>query len=138
MIDGITNSLCLFATQPDSYRVWGRFDHQRPTFGPTEWMIVGGLAAFVAAAAVLSYWLSKRRQNDFWHDSSSRLFHELCRAHRLDLANRRLMKNLAAARGIDNVAALFVEPDHFDTTNLPPALKSSASELRQLRHKLFE
>ena len=102
MIDGITNWLCLLAARPDSARVWGRFDHQRPTFGSTGWMIVAGLVALLAAAALLSHWLSKRRQRDFWYDSSSRLFRELCRAHRLDLANRRLMQKLAAARGVEN------------------------------------
>jgi hypothetical protein len=138
MIDGITNWFCLLAARPDSARVWGRFDHQRPTFGSTGWMIVAGLVALLAAVALLSNWLSKRRQRDFWYDSSSRLFRDLCRAHRLNLANRRLMQKLASARGVDNAAALFVEPNYFDFKSLPETLKSSDGELLHLRHELFE
>jgi hypothetical protein len=137
MIDGFAN-LCRLLLADDSYRVWGRFDHQRGGFGRTEWLIVGGATALLLITMLVSHLRTKRLQKDFWYDSSSRLLHGLSHAHRLDLANRRLMKKLTSARGVENAAELFVEPEYFDTTNLPPALKTSAGELRQLRHRLFE
>lgn len=137
MISSAVDCFWLLATRPDSYRVWGRFDRQRATFGATEWLIAAGAIALVVAVWV-SYRLAIHHQKEFWCDNSSRLFHDLCRAHRLDLANRRLMKKLASERGVDHPADLFVEPEYFDTANLPPALKTSATELRQLRHQLFE
>ena len=82
--------------------------------------------------------ISRRRRRDFAYDSPPRLFADLCRAHKLNWSNRRLLKHLAAARGLKCPATLFVEPEHFDMTNVPPALKPSAGELRQLRHKLFD
>jgi hypothetical protein len=82
--------------------------------------------------------ISRRRRRDFAYDSPPRLFADLCRAHKLNWSNRRLLKHLATARGLKCPARLFVEPDYFDMTNVPPALKSSAAELRQLRHRLFD
>ena len=87
---------------------------------------------------LVSFLLARRRQKEFLHNSPSRLFHELCRAHRLDLANRRRLKKLAAAENAESAAALFVEPKYFDAANIPQSLNSSANELRQLRSKLFE
>jgi hypothetical protein len=56
----------------------------------------------------------------------------------LNWSNRRLMKQLATARGLKTPATLFIEPEYFDVTNLPAALQSSAKELRKLRHRVFD
>ncbi len=98
------------------------------------------LVAVTLLVVVTIAWqaISSRRRRDFDHDRPSRLFADLCRAHKLSWANRRLLKHLAAARDLKCPAALFVEPEFFDMTNVPPALKASAGELRQLRHKLFD
>jgi hypothetical protein len=128
MIAQLANSLYLLAVGPP----------RRNTNFDTEWTILASLAVVVALGLLVSHWISRRRQKEFWCDSSSQLFHDLCRAHRLDRANRRLMQKLASARGVESAAELFVEPDNFDATNLPKVLDSSANELRQLRHELFE
>jgi hypothetical protein len=108
-----------------------------PDIGPHELLIVSILTLLVVITIVWRT-ISRRRRRDFDYNSPPRLFSQLCRAHKLTWANRRLLKHLATARDLKCAATLFVEPDHFDLTNLPPALKSSAHELRQLRHKLFD
>lgn len=124
------------ATLDQAGGVWGRFDHQRPVFGAHELIILVSVAALLAGAL---FWeaIKRRREREFWFNSNSRLFAEMCHAHRLDRSSRRLLKQLAASRGLKNPAELFVEPDHFDTTNLPLELKPRAPGVRQLRHELF-
>src|SRR4051812_11948030 len=118
--------------------LWGRFDNKRMTFDGNDLLIVGGVTLLVLCAFAWQLILRRRHQRDFWFDSTSRMFAELCRAHKLGRSNRRLLKQLAIARGLGNATVLFVEPDHFEATDLPPELKASASDLRQLRHKLFD
>lgn len=136
MIDRATHWMQLIATRQDSAGVWGRFDNQRPEFGIHEMIILGSVALLLAGTLVWQA-MKRRRQREFWFNSASRLFGELCRSHHLDRSSRRLLKHLAAARGLKNATELFVEPEYFDMTSLPLALKPSASELRQLRHTLF-
>jgi hypothetical protein len=128
MINQLAISLYLMAAGPP----------RRNTNFDTEWTILASLAVILALGLLVSHWISRRRQKEFWCDSSSQLFRELCRAHRLDRTNRRLMQKLASARGVGSAAELFVEPDNFDAANLSKVLDSSANELRQLRHELFK
>ena len=83
----------------DTYRVWGRFDNQRGGFGVTLWLIFGGAIAILLLTMLVSHLCAKHHKKEFWHDSPPRLFNELCRAQRLDSANRRLIKKLASERG---------------------------------------
>jgi hypothetical protein len=138
MIGPALNSLYLVFGYQESGSLWGRFDNKRMTFDGNDLLIIGGATLLVLCAFAWQLLLRRRHQRDFWFDSTSRLFAELCRAHKLARSNRRLLKQLAIARGLGNANVLFVEPDHFDATDLPPELKESASDLRQLRHKLFD
>jgi hypothetical protein len=106
-------------------------------FGPNEVLILAAVTLLVIVTVVWQT-ISRRRQRDFEYDRPARLFADLCRAHKLNWSSRRLLKHLAAARGLKFPATLFVEPEYFDMTNVPPALKPSAAELRLLRHKLFD
>jgi hypothetical protein len=108
-----------------------------PDIGVYELLIISSLTLLVVIAIVWRT-ASQRRRRDFEYNSPPRLFSELCRAHKLTWSNRRLLKQLAAARDLKCAATLFVEPDYFDLTNLPSELKPAAHELRQLRHKLFD
>jgi hypothetical protein len=134
----VANWLGLLAENPDDFRVWGRFDNQRPGFGTAEWTVLIGALTLLMLIAATSYIIAKRRRSEFLHNSPKRLFHDLCRAHHLHMRNRRLLKKLAAARGVENAAELFVDPQYFDAADLPQALQSAESELRQLRHTLFD
>lgn len=113
-----------------------RLEHL-PDIGPYELLILGSVTLLLAITIVWRK-ISRRRRRDFDYSSPTRLFSELCRTHKLTWSSRRLLKQLAAARDLKSAAILFVEPEYFDLTNLPVALKPAAQELRQLRHNLFD
>lgn len=137
MIHSIIRAMPLLATWQESEGIWGRFDHQRPTLGVNELIILGVVIAAIVGTLIWQL-IAGRRLHDFRCNSASRLFGELCRVHRLGRTSRKLLKQLAVARSLKSADLLFVEPEYFDLTNIPPALKSSANELRQLRHRLFD
>jgi hypothetical protein len=89
-------------------------------------------------AALAWQFVPSRRRREFQCNSPARLFGELCRSHHVDRSTRRLLKQLAVVRGLNDPSVLFVEPDCFDVTSLPSSLTGSAAELRRLRHKLFD
>jgi hypothetical protein len=127
----------LLAASQEEFRVWGRFDHERAAFGPEQMLLVSGGFVLIVAAVLVWNRLTRRAQRTFTCNNSSRLFRELCRAHRLNGAARRLLKSLAAARELENPALVFVKPECFEPADLPPQLASSAAELRQLFQRLF-
>src|ERR1700759_4687423 len=97
----LSHCTILIAQTPDDYRVWGRFDNQPVTSGVPQWMLImGGTAVLLAIIALVQGLRSRRRRREFWHDNSARMFRDLCGAHRLNHANRRLLKKLATARGV--------------------------------------
>jgi hypothetical protein len=117
--------------------IWGRFDHERPRFDSADvWLLVSA-SALLIAMAVITYRSSRRRKQEFTHDSPRRLFRELCRRHCLPLASRRLLKRLAAAHGVSDPAILFVNSTHFDAASLPVSLAPMADQIRTLRNQLF-
>ncbi len=128
----------LLAARMDLPRVWGRFDHQRPSFDWSQLLLIAGASALAIAAVVVWHRLTGRSSKNFSLNSPARFFNELSSAHGLRRSSRRLLKRLAAARGLPNPTMLFVEPKHFDSANLPDDLKPSADEVGQLRNRLFE
>jgi hypothetical protein len=130
--------MIMLALRNTSGGVWGRFDHGRPGVGVTEWAIIVGATVLLVVVMCISSWRAKRQKSQFLHDSKSRMFAELADAHRLSRAERRLLKKLAASKGLGNAATLFVEPDYFDAEKLPVALKTAASEMRHMRRELFD
>ena len=118
--------------------VWGRFDHSQPGVGSAEWSVMIGAAVLLMMTIAYSLWRSRRDKREFLFNSSPRIFNELSRAHRLDRAHQKLIRKLAVTNSVENAAAMFVEPEYFDTAKLPTALSSSASKYRQLRHELFD
>jgi len=128
---------CLLATRQDLHRVWGRFDYQRPSDGTSQLLIVVGMGVVAAAALLIWSLVARRPPRHFVSNSGARLFRELCHAHGLSFSTRRLLKRLAAARGLTTPAILFVEPQNFDTSSLPANLHPAANELQRLRAQLF-
>jgi hypothetical protein len=117
--------------------IWGRFDHERPRFDAEHLWTILSIVALVVGFAVVSYRSSQRAKRPFDVDKSTKLFRELCRAHRLSFGNRRLLKRLAAARNLSEPTLLFVEPRHFEIGQLPDGLCRYADEIRMLRDCLF-
>jgi hypothetical protein len=133
----IAHAMPIIAALQNSSGVWGRFDGQHASSGNYD-LVILAIAAIALIAAIAWQFVPHRRQREFRLNSSVRLFGELCRAHQLDRSQCRLLKQLAAARGITNQALLFVEPEQFDIATLSPRLKAAADEVRQLRHQLFD
>jgi hypothetical protein len=115
--------------------VWGRFDHEQPGLTTTHLWTLLSLTALLLATLVVAYRSSRRNKLEFTSDSSRRLFRELCRAHRLTWADRRLLRYLA--RRVAQPADLFVDASCFDTVNLPKRLQPSSREIQRLRDQLF-
>lgn len=137
MMQSAIQSMWLLAARQDLHRVWGRFDHERPGFGTSHIVTVAAALALLIAMALIWRRMARRSAREYSCDSRGRLFRELCGAHRLSRASRRLLKRLASARGVANPAMLFIEPAYLDATNLPAQLRSSTAELQMLREALF-
>lgn len=95
---------------------------------------------FIAAFAVLVWFLSRlamRNDKPGSYNNPRSLFRSLCRAHRLDRAERKLLERLAQFRQIKHPAALFLDPRQFETADLTADLRQQADKLRALREVLF-
>jgi hypothetical protein len=95
-----------------------------------------GIALLFAGGALYSY---LKRRNDMSErcDDPHKLFRELCMAHRLDRASRRLLLHLADATRMPQPAQVFLTPAAFDPARLPAALRGRVDELKRLRERLF-
>jgi hypothetical protein len=129
--------VCVLVAQQELHRVWGRFDHQRPSEGMSQLLLVVGLG--VLAAMTLLVWaiVERRPSRHFVSNSNAQLFREFCQAHGLNFASRRLLKRLARKRGVATPVLLFLEPQHFDTSTLPDELRPFATDVQRLRTQLF-
>ncbi len=97
--------------------------------------VIGGCA--VLAAAV---WWLLTRFTDIGRarpNSPRKLFAELCSAHGLDAANRRLLAKIARWQRLKHPARLFMEPERFETVNLSPQLAASREQVEAIRKQIF-
>ena len=95
--------------------------------------VTGVLVAGVLLWQLFSSWNNGRLPSN----SPRGLFRELCRAHRIDRAGRRLLKRLAVARGVSPPVLLFVRPECFTVTDLPDDLNEHAMAIVRLDEILF-
>jgi hypothetical protein len=137
MNHGIASGSRLLAEQIYYTREWDRLAQLLKLAPSCEVLILAAVTLLVIVTIVWQT-ISRRRHRDFHYDSPPRLFADLCRAHKLNWSNRRLLKHLATARGLKSPATLFVEPEYFDTTNVPLAMKESTNALKQLQRKFFD
>lgn len=94
-----------------------------------------GVAALVALAW-FSRWLARHDRRSLF-SSPRALFNALCKAHGLDYANRRLLKQLARAAGLSPPARAFVSPQCFEAARLPAPLRGQERAIDKLRQRLF-
>src|SRR5262245_27773720 len=95
--------------------------------------VTGVLVVSVLLWQLFTSWVNGRLPSN----SPRGLFRELCRAHRIDRAGRRLLKRLAVARGITPPVLLFVHPECFSVADLPDDLNDHAMEIVRLDEILF-
>jgi hypothetical protein len=104
--------------------------------GADEFLGTIGLFALLFVGIILVRQIAEQYQEDRYDDPNA-LFRELCRKHHLGFANKRLLKRLAAAWELEEPALLFVQPERFETENLPLDLRNQGSRLAQLQKRLF-
>jgi hypothetical protein len=137
MIQTFLHGTALLAVDEEAFRVWGRFDHGKSSFGTTHVLVIVGIVALLVVAAIVSRVLARRAARTFTSDNQARQFRDLCAAHGLRRSARQLLQQLAVARGVPSADRLFIEPHHFEVKTLPPELKVSAAELKRLQQTLF-
>jgi hypothetical protein len=94
------------------------------------------LIAMVSAAGWYAATIWKRRRGDLPHRDPQRLFSALCRAHRLDRDQRRLILQLTDFHRLPQPGTLFLRPDRFDFANLS-GFAGNLQEVKQLGERLY-
>lgn len=94
------------------------------------------LASFAALVWLMAR-LARRHDKRGSYNNPGALFRSLCKLHQLDRTQRKLLTRLAQARRLEQPAALFLEPLHFETEDLSPPWQAQAATLRGLRCVLF-
>jgi hypothetical protein len=69
--------------------------------------------------------------------SDRRLFHELCRLHRLDGTSIRALEQLIRATKLEQSPSIFLRPDLFAAIEPVPSSDRQAQLLARLKDKLF-
>lgn len=93
--------------------------------------------SLMIGGAKLWAYLKQRADMTEWCDDPHKLFRELCLAHKLDRASRRLLLNLAEGARFAQPAQVFVSPAAFEPARLPASLRSRVEEVKRLRERLF-
>lgn len=120
-----------------------RWRHLGDRFGGGTGLSMTDVLLLVAAVvlAIFGVFVLQRfapHQHSGMYNDPRQLFRELCRSHGLGRSHRRLLKRLAAWRGLKHPAMVFVTPECFETVALPPELAGEAYAVGQLRMKLFQ
>ena len=101
-----------------------------------DWLLPLSIVACAGFAVWLLLRCAKRLQR-WLLNNTGRLFGQLCRAHRLDWTQRRLLRRLANSHGMDHSVRLFLEPDRFTSAALKTELQPFRDQIDRLRRKLF-
>ncbi len=130
--------LALFAYQHAPLRAVTREFRERQKAPNTTGLVIA--IAVVCAFFVAVWFLARvvlRSEPRKAPNNPARLFRQLCKAHGLDSASRRLLQQLATSQGLATSAALFVGPERFAPERLGPEWQSQADALKRLRDRLF-
>jgi hypothetical protein len=96
--------------------------------------MIGSLLLLGFAVWSFTRWYSRRESRPL--NSPKVLFRELCRAHQLGHADRKLLREIADWHGMADPVQLFLEPQHFQSADMREAL-ACEYEADQLHHRLF-
>jgi len=102
------------------------------------WMLVayslGGILALAVMSILWHGWAQRERRP---YTSPSRLFAQLCRAHALDRASRRVLVAVARHQKLGNPSRLFLEPQRWQDGPLGHVLLQYPKHVERLRRRLF-
>lgn len=111
-----------------------RFRHGGSNLDATQVIVfVVAIGALIGGAYILSRYVNDNRPCNH----PGKLHRELCRAHKLSWSDRRLLNQVAACHQIEMTASLFIAPDLFDPSGLPPQLQKRRDQIQQLRARIF-
>ena len=96
------------------------------------------ILATVGAGVWAATRLLSNRMNEQALDNSWRLFHGLCKAHRLNWSERSLLRRFAAQQGTKDPARIFLEAERWDPSRIPEGVRHEFNRLNVLRRRLFE
>ncbi len=102
-----------------------------------ETLVAGAIILAICVTLLLVGRYFRRFERLKSYDSPPELFRELCRVHRIDWADRRLLKRLAAEWEMTSPALLFIEPERFNAARLPEHWQEKSRRLEELRDRLF-
>ena len=135
--DQIEWQLMLLAAGPRWRSMGSGFRGRRARLDSSD--LITGLVIFagiVVAVILLSRFMA--RQDGRKHYNSPRaLFRSLAKAHGLDWASRRLLRQVARWQRLAHPARLFLEPSRYDPVNLSPQLRERLGEIHALRDRIF-
>ncbi|TWT75999.1 hypothetical protein Pla123a_27850 [Posidoniimonas polymericola] len=98
------------------------------------------LLAVVVGAGLLIWLLrvaARWQEGRLKRPNPRRLFNDLCRAHRLNRWERKLLREMGEGLGLRQPAEVFVRPDAFRASPLPPDAEAMPVAFKQLQKKLF-
>lgn len=114
----------------------GRFRRGGTSLDPKQmWFFVALIVALVIAAMIASRISTIRSRPGY--ASPRRLFHQLCKAHKLRLRQRWLLWRLARWQRLQHPASLFLEPARFAPANLGPSLIAHKDQFQEIRALLL-
>lgn len=127
----------LLAQRHNWERLGDRFSGKHAEVNWEELLVL--LACLIGSAVViwLLYAATRWQEARLRRPNPRRLFRELCRAHRLNRWERRVLRELAESAAARQPAELFVRPDAFRPAPLPRLATERPAAFEQLRRKLF-
>jgi hypothetical protein len=102
-----------------------------------DWRGLAFALLALVACVLMSFWLSRVARFYFERrrHSPAQLFVELCRAHGLSRAERRMLDRLAAAHGLKHAAEIFLDESRFDLKD--ETFTAQRHAVLALRRRLF-
>ncbi len=125
----------ILAQQPRLSELGDRFSRSDPAQWSRTLLMSGVVLLVLLLVSAAALWLHFRQRR--LRNCPRRLFRELCRAHRLNKAQQRLLWQLAAAQGLSQPATIFLAPERFDPHHLPERLRGRQREIERVRDRLF-
>jgi hypothetical protein len=113
------------------------FRDKKEHFDGTELLMYVLLIALVFCLIAGIAWIINRRDRRQFYSSPRALFRALCRIHRLDRSQRKLVASIAVAEGLVPQGRVFLEPRAFEQAAHDPTFQHRRTEIEQIARRIF-